>query len=352
MPGDALQVFVSMPYGRNTKDETYWQRFYMDGIHGMIPLLKRRGYTAVFHRPKEEVSALVLKENVRRLLDQCDVCLAVITGWNPNVFWEVGYAVARGRPVLFAVAQGIDEEQYSPVLVADALKAYYDGSVFDKVPPDASLVQDFQYNVLRFLDVAHDIVKGIEKPAPHYSVFSNRGGADLPAVVASAERSIDLITTNLSFFADVESFVAKVDGTYTYAFDPPVHRGVKVRILALDPDSTIASYRAKQLGQDHDVAGYREQLRTAARFFYRRYLERRNVDIRIYDDLPLQITAVVDDKVITSIVSRGHQARDNIHVVFDLDFKGSRATFEGHFAEVLASQAQTTHISRFSWVKG
>src|SRR3990172_3751500 len=101
MPGDVMQVFVSMPYGRDRKAESYWQRFYTDGILGLIPLLKGRGDTAAFHRPKEEVSAFVLKENVRRLLDQCDACLAIITDWNPNVFWEVGYAVAKGRPVLF-----------------------------------------------------------------------------------------------------------------------------------------------------------------------------------------------------------------------------------------------------------
>jgi len=344
-----IDVFVSMPYGTDPKSKEYWQRFYTDGILAMFGLFKGRGYTMNFHRPKEEPHDLILKESVVRLLNNCDVCLAIITGLNPNVFWEVGYAVARGKPVVVAVAEGVDETTYSPVLMADSLRVQYDGTIFDRVTPTAGSVVEFQYELLRLFDLAKDIVRGIGKVPPQYRVFSDRSEAHLPDTVASARRSIDLITTNLSFFADVESFVADVDGVPVYAFDPPVTKGVKVRVLALNPESVIAEYRAKQLGQEHDVAGYREQLRAAARFFYQRYKAYRNVDIRIYDDLPLQITLIIDDKVITSVVSRGQAARNNIHVEFDLDFRGARASFEKHFAEVVASQAQTWHISRFSW---
>jgi hypothetical protein len=347
-----IEVFVSMPYGWDGATKSYWQRFYTDGILGMKSLFDGRGYSVKFHRPKEEPSALVLKDSVRKLLDSCDVCLAIITGLNPNVFWEVGYAVAKGKPVIFAVvSEGVDEARYAPVLVADALKVYYDGTIFDGVPADPGAVQNFHYDLLRFFDVARDIVKGLDKPAPKYRVLSDRTAAELPQAVAGARRSIDLITTNLSYFADVEQFVVNNGNEKVYAFDPPVNRGVRVRILALNPDSVIAEYRAKQLGLDYDVAGYREELRAAARFFYFRYLGKKKVDIRIYDDLPLQITALIDDRVITSIVSRGQQARNNVHVDFDLEYSGARASFEKHFAEVLASQAQTFHITKFSWVR-
>ena len=270
----------------------------------------------------------------------------MITGLNPNVFWEVGYTAAKGKPVIFAVAEEVDEALYSPVLVADALKVQYDGTIFDDEIPDQARLTDFQYDLLKFLDVTRNIVRGIE---PEYRVFSHRVGARLLEAVSKAERYVDLITTNLSFFADMKQFSLEYDGERRNGFDSPVKRGVKVRILALNPDSVIAEYRAKQLGLDHDVAGYREQLRNAATFFYRRYMANNNVDIRIYDDLPLQITALIDDRVITSIVSRGQLARENIHIDFDLEYSGARATFTKHFAEVLASQAQTTHISRFAW---
>lgn len=218
-------------------------------------------------------------------------------------------------------------------------------------PPDKSRVLDFQEHILRFFDIAVQIAKGMEERPPQYHIFSDRSGSQLPQVVAKATHTIDLITSNLSYFTDLENFVVKVDDELRFAFDLPIERGIRVRILTLNPDSIIAEYRAKQLGLEHDVSGYREQLRKAARFFYHRYRRYNNVDIRIYDDLPLQITLLIDNKVITGIMSRGHQARYNIHVEFDLDFKGVRASFEEHFAEVLASQAQTFHISRFAWAQ-
>src|SRR5205085_2918383 len=162
MESKTIQIFVSMPYGRDKKSREYWQRFYTIGINGIRQLFEGRGYTAEFVRPKEEVSALLLKEGVIKLLDRCDACLGVITGLNPNVFWEVGYSAAKGKPVIFVVGKGVDEAEYSPVLVADALKVYYDGTIFDDDVPDKSRLTDFQYALLKFLDVAKDIIKGIE----------------------------------------------------------------------------------------------------------------------------------------------------------------------------------------------
>lgn len=348
---EIFEVFVSMPYGRDDESKSYWNKFYQFAILSMKSIFEGRGYTVNFVRPKEEPSALRLKEGVKDLIERCDICLAVITGLNPNVFWEVGYAESRGKPLIFVVEEGVNEAEYSPVLVADALKEFYDGRIFNQPRPDKAQVLDFQERLLRFFDIGVKVVKGSAQPSPQYRVFSDRIGAQLARAVAKANNTIDLITSNLSYFADIDNFVAKVNGETAFAFDHPVEQNVRLRILALNPDSVIAEYRAKQLGMEHDVSGYREQLRNSARFFYHRYMKSKNVDMRIYDDLPLQITFIIDGRVITSFVSRGHQARHNIHVEFDLEFKGARASFEEHFAEVLASQAQTFHISRFAWAQ-
>ena len=74
----------------------------------------------------------------------------MITGLNPNVFWEVGYTAAKGKPVIFAVAEEVDEALYSPVLVADALKVQYDGTIFDDEIPDQARLTDFQYDLWLF----------------------------------------------------------------------------------------------------------------------------------------------------------------------------------------------------------
>ncbi len=345
-----FEVFVSMPYGKDDKSKIYWNKFYKC-LNDMKQLFDGRGYTVNFIRAKETPSALMLKESVKTLIDRCHICLAVITGLNPNVFWEVGYAESRGKPTIFLVEEDVSEAYSSPVLVAEALKELYNGNIFEKTDPDQRIILDFQQKLLRFFDIGIKVVRGQEKPPPQYRILNDRQEAQLPETIINANKTIDLITTNLSYYANLEKFVSEYDGKEDYAFDPPVKRNVRVRILTLNPESIIAEYRAKQLGREHEVAEYREELRKAARFFYHRYMNNKNVNIRIYDDLPSQITLIVDRKVITSFVSRGQQARFNIHVEFDIESHGARATFEKHFGEVLANLGQTTHISHFSWAQ-
>ena len=347
---EIFNAFVSMPYGEEETDaRRYWNDFY-SAILDMRPLFDSAPYTINFMRPAGTVGHLELKQNVIQIIDESHLVVAVITGLNPNVFWEVGYAECQSKPVVFLVEKHTEEARTSPVLVNATLRLPYDGTIFDEALPDGSQVRDFQMRLLPFLKTAVRIVKG-QKKEPQYSIFNDREEVSLAGVVARAQKSIDLITSNLIYFADTSSFTAAVGGEQKFAFDFPVERGVRVRILALDPDSFVAGYRAKQLGLGYDVASYREELRNSAAFFYQRYRNYRNVQILIYDDLPLQITLLIDNEVITSIMSRGNRSRYNIHAQFDLDFPGVRDSFGGHFAEVLANQAQTRHISYFAWAQ-
>jgi hypothetical protein len=429
-----FKVFVSMPYGNDEKSKSYWDMLY-ESIKKIEGLCDERGYKIEFLRADEIPIALRLTDNVKTLLNQCQICLAVITGSNPNVFWEIGYSESREKPIIILIENSI-ETNISPVLVAETLKYTYDPKIFEETDRNESLIDDFQRKLLYYLDTAVKIVKGMEKPIP-FNILDDRQKAKLPETVMKANNTIDLITTNLSYYSDLKKFIAeymfnweaipgidslkfidflkenykvnwvesdkiekkdkdktimitagknkltlslindnknaelKIDdirtaefkvenennklniytGLKTFAFDPPIRRNVRVRILTLNPESIIAEYRAKQLGREHEVAEYREELRKAARFFYRRYMNNNNVDIRIYDDLPSQITLIVDQKVSTSFVSRGQQARYNIHVELDIESRGARATFEKHFAEVLANQGQTHHISTFKWAQ-
>lgn len=267
------------------------------------------------------------------------------------MFWEVGFAESLGKPIVFLVEQDQLEAQRSPVLVSATLQRTYNGKIFNEGVPKQAILKEFQNQLFPFLATAVEIVKGQVKKQPEYVVHSGRQAAGLAGMIAEANQSIDLITSNLSYFADIHRFFVRENDQILFPFDIPVHKGVKVRILCLDPDSPIAAYRAKQLSRSHDVAGYREELRSSAAFFYQRYHKHKNVDVRIYDDLPLQITMLVDDKVVTSIMSRGNQSRDNIHLYFNLEFKGVHASFERHFAEVLANQAQTIHIANLAWAR-
>jgi hypothetical protein len=100
---------------------------------------------------------------------------------------------------------------------------------------------------------------------------------------------------------------------------------------------------------EYDVGNYREELRKSAREFYQKYKDKENVSIRLYDDLPLQITLIVDNQIVTSVVSRGSRSRDNLHFLLDIATPGARKSFEEHFHEV--SAAPSRHISTFKWAQ-
>ena len=72
-----------------------------------------------------------------------------------------------------------------------------------------------------------------------------------------------MITTNLSYFADSSKFVLEKSNR-VFAFDPPIQNGTDVKILTLDPESPMVKYRAEQLGFEHSVGSFREELRESA----------------------------------------------------------------------------------------
>ena len=98
---------------------------------------------------------------------------------------------------------------------------------------------------------------------------------------------------------------------------------------------------------DADKIVHRDELKKSAKDLYQRYKKNRNVSIMLYDDLPLQITLIIDNKVITSSMSRGSRSRENLHFLLDIDLQGAKKTFENHFYEVGAGPSK--HISTFPW---
>lgn len=335
-----IKAFLSMPYGETNKERVYW---------GVLAAAIRETAKLIedpqleIHSAEEEVNALILKESVRNLIDKCDFTIAVMTGRNPNVFWEIGYTEAQKKPVVFLVDEEKEELSESPVLVAEALKCPY--HLAGEVDPK-SLLDDLSLRLKPFLEQAIKAVKATPR-LPTLVSFSNRKECNLPKLVANATNRIYLITTNLGYFTDTAKFTV---GNNQFAFDPPTKKGVDVKILTMDPESIIVKYRAEQLGLEYDVSGFREELRASARRFYQRYRRKPNVNIRLYGDLPLQITLIVDCVVVTSVLSRGSRGRTNLHFRLDIDTPGARESFEEHFHEVWAAPAR--HISSFKWATG
>ncbi len=342
MAQDVLKAFLSMPYGRTPESRVYWESF-ESGIREVArlftnPLLE-------IQSARDQVNDLVLKENVKNLIDACDFTIAVITSPNPNIFWEVGYTEAQRKPVVYLLDEEASDLVKSPVLVIEALKCAYRSSTLTALARERKLPEDFIRRLTPFLAQAIKSVKA-RQMEPIIRVFSNREACHLPNFVATASIRINLITTNLSYFADFDRFVVQ-EKNGVFAFNPPIQKGVNVKILTLDPDSPIIKYRAEELGFEGNFRSYREELRTSSRKFYQRYRHKTNVSIKLYDDLPLQTALMIDDKVITSVMSRDRRSRANLHFLLSMEIPGTRESFETHFSQVDANASRD--ISKFGW---
>lgn len=70
------------------------------------PTIEAAGMTA--YRVDQDSSATVLVEAIEKNIKRAAVCLADITEDNPNVWYELGFAYAAGRPIVMACS---DERQ-------------------------------------------------------------------------------------------------------------------------------------------------------------------------------------------------------------------------------------------------
>jgi nucleoside 2-deoxyribosyltransferase len=91
-------LFIAMPYANEFNNAYYF------GIKQ--PIEKH-------HRKPERVDQVAFTgdvvERVRRRISSCQLVIADITGNNPNVFYELGYADGVGKPVIV-----ISQEQAHP----------------------------------------------------------------------------------------------------------------------------------------------------------------------------------------------------------------------------------------------
>lgn len=86
---DKLFAFVLMPFGTDFDD------VYKVGIKEVAASLD-----VVAERVDEQSFSETILERIYRQIEAADFIIADMTGRNPNVFYEVGYAHAKKRPVI------------------------------------------------------------------------------------------------------------------------------------------------------------------------------------------------------------------------------------------------------------
>jgi hypothetical protein len=88
-------VFVAMPFRKDMEDVFYF------GIQD-----PSRDIGFLCERIDNESFTGDILEQVKSKIDNCTVVIADLTGSNPNVYLEVGYAWGKGKPTILLVKDG------------------------------------------------------------------------------------------------------------------------------------------------------------------------------------------------------------------------------------------------------
>jgi len=88
------RCFVIQPFDRGAFDKRYRDV--------LVPAIKDAELEP--YRVDDDPNATVLIEDIEAGIRDSEICLADITNDNPNIWYEVGFAIANGRPVVLICA--------------------------------------------------------------------------------------------------------------------------------------------------------------------------------------------------------------------------------------------------------
>jgi hypothetical protein len=269
----------------------------------------------------------LLETNVFERINHADFIIADISGLNPNVMIELGYSISCGKPVIVIVEEST--EDMIPIDLKGNLYIEYEASEAGFRLLWQQLVTRVQYTI-GLLDV-----KSI-KDQYHIICHRNRAVVMLGEKLKAALRRIDILTTNVDYFAKC------VFNEIKTALD--THTNLTVRILTLDPESDITARRAVQLGWN--IYHYRKQLHESIRSLlleFKDYEDR--FQLRLYDDLPTQVMFRIDDIIVTSVVSVMCRSRENLHFELDTNQPGVLQSFVLNFETIwIRSRTSSANI--------
>ena len=311
---------VAMPFRED------WSQSVFSALEELMASLKIDVYTV----DTTIRTSSILSEDVENQVKKADIIIADLTNQNPNVHIEIGFAIANQKEIILCTQSNND------------VCAHLREKIYIKYNLNKSgfkdLIRQLRLRIKECLErikLAKQTEKLKNQLRPIYMVecYKDRGVSKLEYIFSKAKKRIDILTTNLSWlFKEINSSGKSCWDYITDAVER--NKNLRLRILTLDPQSEIAAARGKQLGFSPE--NFREQLQKAldkARTFESKILSNR-VEIRIYDELPTQITFAIDDEVYTCIVGQPQQSRKYPVLKFNIANQGVSEAFLAHFLEV------------------
>lgn len=252
-----------------------------------------------------------LERDVVNQIEAADFLVAVTTDLNENVLLEIGIALALGKPTVLV-------NDFGGKLPANIQGRYYCSYNSDNPRGAVEALKDHCRNAI------YEVLSADK--ATHFRLwgYGDRNDCPLKYRLEKAESHVLITTTNLQWFTKppvMNSLLQRLDQ----------HDKLRVRVLALDPDSLYVAGRASQLRWT--VRDFRAQLDKSLRQVSRKLKKhKKRCIITTYDEFPTQIATIIDDSVFFGVVSLVDQARRNVVVEFNIiRHKGAKESFLGHF---------------------
>jgi hypothetical protein len=262
---------------------------------------------------------------------------------------EVGYARCRHIPIVFLL-DGAQKEQATPALVGRPNTMYYDGKETHSLDIYAPETADYLLNACFQAQVKRQHTGDVRSSVYSITCYQNRDYLDIPQKIRDARTSVEILTTNLDYFAH--------QGDDNHPFDlqdlkDAVNRGVKVKIWTMDPDSNFVVERSKLLeprSERPDVFQYRKALIKNIKTVYVNFIEEIKANkfyLGIYDTLPTLMIYRIDYSYYIPSVSLFKRSRLCIHAEFQDSDPGVKDTFHNALEGISRLARPVQH---YSWI--
>jgi hypothetical protein len=230
---ERLRCFIIMPYSKES-----------DFIYSaaIAPVLKELPeYDIMMLRADMMPRNMTIKAHVEKAVQSADFCIADMTGHNPNVMYEVGFATAIDKPLVLTRKRGSE-----------------------LIPADISSIATLEYDE-QSLDMFRERLS--------IACLQAIGRAELNRTIKQETRQaftgIGLSRIEPDF---VDKFMASIQGEFSALISSPAifvrdflpkielaqHADLAIRLLIPDPEADFTSYRARKLALN--VAQYRTEL--------------------------------------------------------------------------------------------
>jgi hypothetical protein len=254
------RAFVISPIGADGSPE----REHADDVFEFIiePALKQAGVRA-YRADHEAKSGRISHQMVASILDE-DFCIAVLTGHNPNVFYELAIAQCAARPAILL----IDKSEEIPFDIHDLrvirydfnLRAIRDGVYVKQIVEQIESIRaSDQPRRVPFAPELSPLGMGTTQVRCYASLDEYIQETDWKTIVDKANVSLDLLGLSLSPLTRVEGIGERLRAAAA--------RGAKIRVLIAYPENPWLPAIAEKSRSDVRKERFVDSLVQARKFF-------------------------------------------------------------------------------------